>query len=293
MTDSALLPAAVRIAFERIVDYAGLFPPAQLGMAEAAAEYERARSGREGWMLGRFILPVARTTELESALEGGTRVPLAVLLDGETAIASTPRTQPESCEIPLSIENEVGAARAAIRTVHTGLAALAANLPVAIEIPSNLNAAVLAEAMDTLAERGLSAKLRCGGVSAQAVPEVESVAAFVRAAVHAGVAFKVTAGLHHPVRRYNEAAGFVMHGFLNVLAASCFARDCDAATLVRVIEEEDATAFTFNSRGFAWRGLVAIEDVLREARTRRMLSFGSCSFAEPVDGLVALGILRT
>jgi hypothetical protein len=66
MSDAALSTApALRVLLRGIVDYAGLFPPASLDMASAAAEYAKQRSGSECWMLGRFVLPAARLTELE------------------------------------------------------------------------------------------------------------------------------------------------------------------------------------------------------------------------------------
>jgi hypothetical protein len=293
MAESLIASSPVRSAFERIVDYAGLFPPARLRIEAAALEYERTRRQRHAWMLGRFVVPASRIAELESALEGSDPVPLAILLDGGAARSTSAKVRVEACEVALRIENESGAARAGIRALRKSVEELAPGLPVAVEVPSILNAAVLAEAMDALAEAGFAAKLRCGGVTADAVPAVEAIAAFVRVAVHERVPFKMTAGLHHPVRHYNEAAGFTMHGFLNVLAAACFAGDCDTATAVQMLAEEDTGAFRFDDRGFRWRDFFASDETLRTTRADRLLSFGSCSFGEPVEDLAALGMLRS
>ncbi len=293
MPDSLPIPTAVRAAFERIVDYAGLFPPARLPMEAAAAEYERERDGPHAWMLGRFVVPAAQIEALESAIKGSDAVPLAVLLDGDTAIATTPRARVESCEIALRLDREAGAARTAVRALRKGLSTLAPALPVAVELPRGLSSTLLAEAMGALAEGGFAAKFRCGGVTAEKTPSVDEVAAFVLAAVRAHVPFKATAGLHHPIRHLNAGAGFVMHGFLNMLAAACFAPDLDAAMIAQIVAEEDAGAFGFDERGFRWRDDVADETLLKEVRARRFLSFGSCSFAEPVEDLAALGILRS
>jgi hypothetical protein len=46
------------------VDYAGLFPPAQLPLADALAEYRRALAGADAWMLGRFIVPAVQLSVL-------------------------------------------------------------------------------------------------------------------------------------------------------------------------------------------------------------------------------------
>jgi hypothetical protein len=91
----------------------------------------------------------------------------------------------------------------------------------------------------------------------------------------------------------DEATGFTMHGFLNILAAAGLARRVERETLVRIVAEEDPGAFSFDDGAFAWRsesiGLVELE------RTRNELfaSYGSCSFTEPVEDLVALGVLAS
>ena len=59
----------MRAAFASLVDYAGLFPPAALGMADAVREYDRERRGPDRWMLGRFIVAASRLEELGTAIE--------------------------------------------------------------------------------------------------------------------------------------------------------------------------------------------------------------------------------
>ena len=130
--------------------------------------------------------------------------------------------------------------------------------------------------LDEVAARGTRAKVRCGGAR---VPSVEELAAFVRGCRERGLVFKATAGLHHA---YPTPQG--EHGFLNLLAAAVFG------------DEEAALAappgsFELDEGSFRWDGREAGPDEL--ARTRRELfaSIGSCSFFEPVEGLVALGVL--
>ncbi len=50
---------------EKIIDYAGLFPPAQLPMDEAIRNYADYRNSTDEWMLSRFICPVNRLEELK------------------------------------------------------------------------------------------------------------------------------------------------------------------------------------------------------------------------------------
>ncbi|MDM7916789.1 MAG: hypothetical protein ACE15D_17165 [Candidatus Eisenbacteria bacterium] len=55
---------AFRALMAGIVDYAGLFPPAQLSLKEAIESYARYREEPGGWMLGRFVCPASRLREL-------------------------------------------------------------------------------------------------------------------------------------------------------------------------------------------------------------------------------------
>jgi len=59
---------ARRSALRGLVDYAGLFPPAALSMADAVAGYRTARTGSDAWMVDRFICPAARLEELVTVL---------------------------------------------------------------------------------------------------------------------------------------------------------------------------------------------------------------------------------
>ena len=57
-----------RALLSGMVDYAGLFPPAQLPLEKAVREYAVHLGGAEAWMLGRFIIPAQRLEELEPYL---------------------------------------------------------------------------------------------------------------------------------------------------------------------------------------------------------------------------------
>jgi hypothetical protein len=58
------MSASLRALLAKIIDYAGLFPPANLPLDRAIRNYARHRKGAEQWMLGRFIVGAARLPEL-------------------------------------------------------------------------------------------------------------------------------------------------------------------------------------------------------------------------------------
>ncbi|HET7815944.1 MAG TPA: hypothetical protein VFL13_16400, partial [Candidatus Baltobacteraceae bacterium] len=202
---------------DALVDYAGLFPPAQLDVPSAVLEYLQARDGSYAWMLGRFIARQSQLSRVLAAVPTGGRIALSVILDGgigdlEWAAGFRRDTRAGSIEVlEIALEPESIDSFAKTRG-ERGLA----DIPAFVEVP--------ASAIPALAQRGLGAKIRCGGLSADAYPSPQTVASFIASAHSAGVPFKATAGLHHPVRHYNEAAGVMMHGFLNLLAAAALAR---------------------------------------------------------------------
>jgi hypothetical protein len=312
---NATIGAATRAAFEGLIDYAGLFPPAALAMEAAVAEYAGERNGAASWMLGRFIVPVSRLPDLHRASATrwtGAPPGLSVIVDADSdarrwfeslrrmldEIAQL-RADPnlatiEVLEIPLpapvsardTFDAPIGQLRAAID--QAGLRDLTAY----VEIPDGARRHdLLPGAMTALARTRLGAKIRCGGVDADAFPSAEAVAGFISAASANGVAFKATAGLHHPVRHRDPATGFVMHGFLNLLAAATFAPGADEPQLREIVAEEDASAFVLHEATFSWRGRTAGLAELQRARSTGFVAYGSCSFSEPVDDLVGLGML--
>lgn len=285
---------AVFAAFSRLIDYAGLFPPSQLSMPAAQEEYRQARSGPYAWMLGRFIIPLKLLAEAAGHFPGPFSV-IAGASEIETLAAlRTSGVAIEAVEIPYAIDNEdEGAVLWSLHRLRATLDGLGlSELPVYLEfVRPGESALSIESALSTAASAKFGAKLRCGGVTADAFPSVDEVARFIAAAAAASVPFKATAGLHHPVRHFNAPSGFVMHGFLNILAAAALAPRVDLATLSRVVAEEDADAFSFEASAMRWRGQRIDVARLTETRERVFVAYGSCSFAEPVDDLTALGIL--
>ena len=284
-----------------LVDYAGLFPPSGLALPEAVAEYARWLASPQSWLLGRFVVPATRLAEL-TLVEGplpaaGSSRPwrLSALLGPDTradlarvdafGAAQAGRAHVDSVELTAQSPGE---ADAALAVLPEGLAAYVE------QPPANDLDALLA----VLRARGARAKIRTGGIVPEAIPPAAEVARFVAACARAGVAFKATAGLHHPVRgehALSSAAGApraVTHGFLNVFAAAAFARGGAAADEIEsVLLETDPAAFALADEALSWRYLSAPAESLAEWRSGFATSFGSCSIAEPVADLRALGMI--
>lgn len=291
---------SVRMLLAEIVDYAGLFPPSMVSMKEAVTNFAAYRSGTHAWMLGRFVLPVARLNEFLDAaqehLTPGNPWRLSVLA-GED-IGSTIRE--------IKLFNAENAGRAVcdslevkantVSKIENTVAALPEGLTTYFEISTGEN---FADLLSTLAIKQQRAKIRSGGTTREDFPSTREVVRFVRTCMAANVPFKATAGLHHPIRCFRpltyaaDAPRGTMHGFLNVLMMTGFARESyRVALLEELMEEEFDEAFAFRDNGIAWRNEHFLTDGhIQRMRAKGMISFGSCSFSEPVEDLQGLGLL--
>ena len=321
--------AALRAFLAGLVDYAGLFPPARLALPDALAEYDRHRESARAWALGPFILPVtdlgALAEQVTTAYRQFAPMPTAVLGGGGDDAAGIVRALHEdflAADLLLQksdggaeatgFERRLPAAIAADRAAAEDLAAVAEE-----HRPRTVGRCFLEVVRPTdpdedtawrrSVESALDAweghdavgfKLRCGGLTPADVPALEQVAFALDAARQARVPVKATAGLHHPLRGMDHTgsgdATVPMHGFLNVFGAGVLAhaRGLSAADLVPVLKSRDPSAFTFDDDGFAWRDYRATTEEVERARGEAVISYGSCSFAEPIEDLEALGFLE-
>jgi hypothetical protein len=293
-------PASLRTLLHGIVDYAGLFPPATLDLRAAVAEYATHRAGPHRWMLGRFVVPAARLEAFGRAAEPCLPTagePWRVSALGATDLVADlaavarfnstwgPRARVDALELKAS-DSEAAAA---------ALAAAGTSLDRYVELPVQADLAAL---FRTLAGHGANAKIRTGGVTAGAFPQPTELLRFVRAALDAGVAFKATAGLHHPIcgsyaLTYDANPDRApMYGFLNLfLAAAFLAHGMSDQDAVALLTDRSAEAFRFTDRAAEWRGHAIGTAELARARQDVATSFGSCSFREPVADLQALACL--
>jgi hypothetical protein len=85
-----------------------------------------------------------------------------------------------------------------------------------------------------------------------------------------------------------------MFGYLNVfLAAALMANGLGDADVVRLLEERDPDAFELAPDAVGWRGHTITAEEAQRVRDTVAVSFGSCSFREPVDELRALSLTPT
>jgi len=301
-TAAAPLKESARILFSDIIDYAGLFPPSQVSMPEAVMNYATYKNSNYSWMLGRFILPVVRLDEfMETAgdlisRDTGEGWRLSVLAGeniNETVKAiklfnskNAPRVTADTLEVRA----------ATVSKIDNTVDILPKDVTAYVEVAMNEN---FSEMVSALAIKKLRAKIRTGGVAHDTFPSSREVIRFVRTCTAANVPFKATAGLHHPIRCFKpltyaeDAPQGTMHGFLNLLLTTGFARQSfRVGVLEEIMEDEFEEAFVFEDEGVRWRDdSFLTNSQIARLRDRGFNSFGSCSFDEPIADLRSFGLL--
>ena len=283
-------PVAMDCALKGLFDYAGMFPPAGLGLEATVRAYREYRQSHHAYALDCMVVSAKDLSALEETLQEDMRdLPLSVVATDEDLEAIQRHLDRG---MPIKMIELKAADRSQVERLKNKLPA---GIDVYVELPMDLRNLGVA---DAVAEAGLHAKLRLGGVVAEAFPTTANVAAMLNELFKRGLAFKATAGLHHAVRgRYpftyrEDSERGMMHGFMNLLCAAAlvwFGGEEDE--VIELLEEEGLLAFRVTEHSIRWRDFDWSADELREVRTGFLRSIGTCSFIEPVRDMEALGWL--
>ncbi|MDQ6769076.1 MAG: hypothetical protein M3Z54_03720 [Gemmatimonadota bacterium] len=287
-----------------LVDYAGLFPPASEDMRPALESYASYLNSSDRQALGRFIVPLRRLQELDEV--GNHLFPrdadsepwrLAVLVSddvhaaGEEMLKFNRRHSAGSRDGHAVIDVvELKASTAA--EIEAQYAELPSAFTAYFEIPIKGGISPLITALSRLGSR---AKVRTGGVTPEAFPPADEIIDFIKSCHREVVPFKATAGLHHPIRgNYRltyepDSPKGTMNGFLNIfLAAALVYAGESEDTALAALEESDPSAFSFTDEAISWRDKRVTSERIKASRSEIAISFGSCSFREPIDELESL-----
>jgi hypothetical protein len=273
-----------RTLFAGLVDDAALFPPGNAPMDQALKEHAAVRATSRSDLVGPFLCPASRVTELRAHLPADESIRLVLVFDadGDEAHAALRACGADETLQLVGVEASAARLGADTATVGRNLTRLP-GVTGALEVPR----AGFEEELALVGGEGEGwtvAKYRTGGTTADAFPSETELAAFLVAAVARQVPVKLTAGLHHAVRGTEAGTGFEHHGVLNVMVATRVAqggggREDIAAVLAQRAAPplvEFVTEWDESTCG----------DVRATFR-----SFGCCGVHDPLDELAALGLL--
>ena len=279
---------AAKALLHEAIDYAGLFPPAGLDLEATVRNYASYRAGRDAWALGRLVLPATKLAEFADRWpQYVAEWPISLLLgsdyDTEMRLAIDVGLRLDAIECkPVKLEDIAEIRR---RMPSDGL--------LFVESPQGCG---LQELIAAVADAGACAKGRTGGVVADAIPSSSAVAAFLMACAQHRVKLKATAGMHHAVRgEYRltyepQSASARMHGFVNFfLAAAAAHNGANEAFVVAILDDGDRSNFNAGSDGIQWRDESFSIEAIQRMRNQFAISFGACSFEEPIEDMRSMG----
>ena len=329
---------SLRTFMNGLVDYAGLFPPADLPLDKAINEYFEQLKSDNSAMLSRFIIPISKLNDLDdfiplfsdigslrlSVLGGGGKTDdeyLSKIKQNITNINEYRGKHSDKIQIDV-IECKMATNSPSKSTMQEATTLLNENelthyefteLPdVGINYSTNEDESswdeVIVPTVELISKmKGAGVKLRCGGVVKEAFPSVEQVAAMIQTCVLAKAPMKFTAGLHHPIRHFADEYDEFMHGFINTFGAGIFATTFPTpknlqekyrmfTLLSHMIDDQNAENFSFTNDSMIWKvrddrdtEFEIDTEKIEKVREKGMISYGSCSFQDPIDDLTQLG----
>lgn len=294
--------SALNELLDEIVDYAGLFPPAGLDLKTVVENYHRYQQSEARWMLARLIVPAGRLGELLETTRSLALVSpwhISALVPGIDAPDDALKKSIESIVDFNAVQEQFVVDAIEVKCPLAEHAAQIAAL-----VPETIRAFLEVPHQDDPEQHLLAikstesafAKIRTGGVTEDLIPSVDEVARFIYQCGQNNVGLKATAGLHHPVRNeFNltyeaDSPRGTMHGFLNVFVSTLFAFvGAEQELIKQILRSESINNFSFTAGQVQFGDHVIEMDQVREIRRNKAISFGSCSFEEPVSDLRALG----
>lgn len=299
------------------VDYAGLFPPASLTLDAVVANYHQYVNSAEHLMLGRLIIPASRLSELSKIRQsqlsnvGSPTRPwrISALVPPIEGLDATDRFQKFESALaliqkfnnPHNQENIANDLVDAIEVKTSTLAIMEATidrLPAEIdsflELPHTENPSdLIIQLASDPSGKDLFAKIRTGGTSIDLIPSPKEVARFIWNCANSRVAFKATAGLHHPIRNdyrltyESDSKMATMFGFLNVFYATMMSWEhaIGIDELTEILAAKEPTRFKATEDEISWGDLTVKSKRVNKLRSQSIISFGSCSFLEPTNEL--------
>lgn len=288
-----------------LFDYAGMFPPAALSLDEALTEsFRHATTLNHPWIVGTdLVLDTAHSrllAEYQQAKIGFSAPPSVSILitEGTSAALQTARaltgSEPESIGTARVVGFEVKISPETFSSVIKGLGDYLKETGILLAVEPDLSIPdwknnlkhVVGEIIKSPFAQQLALKCRCTGPTGIG-PERLAVA--IIAAADAGIGFKVTGGLHHPI--VEPLTHTYPMGFLNVTCAVHLRRILGAAlpeaSIVSLLTNDSIECLSF-SDGILFKDFQVSLQQLIDSQLRAPFSIGSCSIHEPDDDLTRL-----
>lgn len=270
--------------FAGLVDDAAVFPPGLAPVDVAVREHLDRRTSPYAACIGPLLVPATAAPEVQTLAGDDPRTgqeplrvglivrpgdPLEPLREAVTLLRDDPRVEVTALELGWAPGWQ---------------SVLDLELPLVLEV--GLDGAQQ-EALDDIAAAvddgaDVIAKFRTGATPSWPWPDEQVLGGFLDAVVLHGLPFKLTGGLHHVVRGTYD--GEPMHGVLNVLLATHEALNgAEGPELAEILAVTDAELLVDR--------VTRLTGEEAEQTRASLTAYGCCGVLEPIEELVALGLL--
>lgn len=307
-----------------LIDYAGLFPPAKLNLHDTLKNMLRGQKFTESWMISSLVLPVNQLDNLIVTLidlgEADAFFPISFVAsraESEKDFFDTLNTDIKRIKeffelhpsfsvkafeiaLPTSICHSGNTGDLSLFVKDTASILIEAKLNPFIEVAAGENwisamhttVSAISELNEGSSDKA-SFKIRCGGIKPQMMPPSENIAHTILYCKEKNISLKATAGLHHPIKHFNDELGGIMHGFINVFGSAILTKvnDISFETLVKMLNDESENSFIFSGNTLSWKNFSVNSEEIKNYRSF-ITSYGSCSFDEPIEDLQTLKLLK-
>lgn len=254
---------SLRRLFASSLDYAGLFPPANLPLAEAWSNYIQYRqNSSQIWILRSFVCPANKLADLANLLSSGVQRPAAVHPVANTHLSLIGSSFAQLGDAEQTLRGDVAATREFLDRLGASAAEgwtfsyefavppsafdHPSKLPqwcdvlnrattefqvsfesTYFEVPRLIDPLAAAEDLASFLWRTnavFGLKFRTGGTDVAAFPTSKQLSAAIFACTHHSLPWKATAGLHHALPCEDATTGARHHGLLNLFVAAVLAR---------------------------------------------------------------------
>lgn len=326
--NTPVLSNSLKHFLNSLIDYAGLFPPAGLKLEDAFINYLNYLKSDFNFALSGFIIPVSRLEEFAPLIKSSefpeSPVKLSLLTtSGKSLSESKDKIQKDILYCKNFLEEFSGSVllnafevkmpdeifdhtspdqcNEFISYVTENLNKLSDEAPVVFfesiqgtDWKKNFSSVIDAVYENNQGKYKSGFKLRTGGLIPEAFPDSNQIAFCIRKCLDSKVPMKFTAGLHHPFRHFDKSIGTKMHGFVNVFGAGITAmrHDISDEGIAEMLEDENPANFKFTDDFFSWKEWETECDDIDFTRRELVISYGSCSFDEPLDDLKSLNLIK-
>lgn len=308
-----------------IIDYAGLFPPANLNLHDSLTNYVNYIKENKYSLLSSFVIPISQLNNVQTTLNnigneyeniafsfvatraGNLNDFIKILKSDleqiEKFLISNGKFSAKALELALPLDlAQLDDQEIKNNIVNQAIELISNyNLPPFFEIPYSTNWEADVEGLITILNKNnneqhynyrSSFKIRCGGVKPEMTPPTDYIISAIKSTAKNELSLKATAGLHHPFNHFNESLGGIMHGFVNVFSAIILNNKYDISKekLKALIDDQNPENFKWDNESLYWNEFSA--DLGEIEYSKNIISsYGSCSFDEPIDDLKQLNLI--